>query len=64
MSKASEWAERREGEPPAITLLGGWDFAVNSAGGMNVAEVTSFRASEALRLARWILDTFGDEAPR
>jgi hypothetical protein len=64
MSKASEYAARVQDakNAPAPCRGGqGWNLAwVTESGGMGTAQ-THLTSEDALRLAKWILDTFGDD---
>ena len=76
MSKASEWAKMHDARP-AYQLRGdngfAIDFSVSQDGGSMTAFVPTprsvfseglritIRAEGAVDLARWILDTFGDD---
>ena len=69
MSKASKWAETRMGERPTFCAydLVWWvpclKFAiakVDRSGRLNISSAV-ITPDSALSLARWILDTFGDD---
>jgi len=67
VSKASEWITKRPRFTVPITDPSGATVSawaeVNDRGGLRVItpEISSV---DALKLARWILDTFSDEATR
>ena len=68
MSKASEWIERYRTRPmfasaPQSAVL---TATVKTDGDLEVTsygDTVTVPYTQALALARWILDTFGDEAP-
>ena len=61
MSKASEWAKFCEG----FAMGNGIDFVANKAAGLNLVisglRTETYTPQEALALAAWIQDTFGEE---
>ena len=61
MSKASEWAKTERPTRPAFVLGIGEKAYVDDDGKLFTMGI--FEPSQALELARWILDTFGDDAP-
>lgn len=72
MSKASEWAKRKEEadalEVPEFEVEGPISIRVSDDGELEITNHSSRRAprsllpqKKALALARWILDTFGEE---
>lgn len=70
MSKASEWARRRadaEAEHRAANaakpIYDGWGMQIGADDDGNMQAIIShtFKPAEAVKLARWIIDTFGDE---
>lgn len=67
MSKASEWAKRQPrqlylrqiGSPYTVNVF--MVVEKNGVPGMRIHDSGPFAKRDALRLARWILDTFGEE---
>ncbi len=61
MSKASEWASSSyTTTSPRIIVADLGEILVNTEGGLNIGDECSISADEALALAHWILDTFGE----
>ena len=68
MSRASEWRQAKDASRPRFTVpmvsatgatVSAW-AEVNDVGGIHIV-TPDMSPGDARRLARWILDTFGDE---
>jgi hypothetical protein len=63
MSKASEWAKQIETKRPKFRSESR-DYTrayVNDDGWLRILDTGPYLSDEAIALARWILDTFGEE---